>query len=54
RYRQPLSKARLCLLYNRKAKLIFNKPQIAPTPGQFAVFYNRNACLGAGKIVKKL
>lgn len=54
RYRQPLSKARLCLLYNRKAKLIFNKPQIAPTPGQFAVFYNRNVCLGAGKITKKL
>jgi len=39
------------LINNTKAKIIFNKQQKAVTPGQFAVFYQKNKCIGAGKIV---
>jgi len=34
-----------------KIKLIFDRPQTAITPGQFAVFYKGNVCLGGGKII---
>jgi tRNA-specific 2-thiouridylase len=39
------------LLSSKKAKIIFDKPQRAITPGQFVVFYKRNVCLGGGKII---
>ena len=50
RYRQPLTKA---VLYREKEnwRLLFDKPQRAPTPGQFAVFYQEDICLGGGKII---
>ena len=35
----------------RKLKIIFSKPVLAPCPGQFAVFYQQNKCLGGGKII---
>jgi len=50
RYRQPLAKATFRLLSRNKAKLVFDKPQRAVTPGQFAVIYQGDICLGGGKI----
>ncbi len=50
RYRQPLVQASLHLLSKNKAELIFLKPQEAISPGQFAVFYQEDICLGGGKI----
>ncbi len=51
RYRQSSDSAIFILLSSKKAKIIFNKPQRAITPGQFVVFYKRNVCLGGGKII---
>ena len=51
RSQSNLVKASLLLINNTKAKIIFNKQQKAVTPGQFAVFYQKNKCIGAGKIV---
>jgi len=34
----------------KKMELIFSQPQIAPTPGQFAVFYQKKICIGGGEI----
>lgn len=52
RYRQPLAKATLLPLSQGKIKLVFDRPQRAITPGQFAVFYKKDVCLGGGKIIK--
>jgi len=53
RYRQQLDKAYLFQASDNKAKLVFEKPQRAITPGQFAVFYQGNVCLGGGKIIRR-
>lgn len=50
RYRQKLAKAKIAKIKN-KYVLIFDKPQKAVTPGQSAVFYDRNKVLGGGVIV---
>lgn len=50
RYQQKLSKARL-IPEKKKLKIIFSKPVFAPCHGQFAVFYQKNICLGGGKII---
>lgn len=50
RYRQHLSKATLFPPSKDKLKLVFDKPQRAVTPGQFAVFYKGSVCLGGGRI----
>ena len=52
RSQQPLVKAALFFLAKEKFKLVFDKPQRAITPGQFAVFYQKDVCLGGGKIIK--
>lgn len=52
RYRQPDQEVTV----NRKQKntweVLFDKPQRAVTPGQFAVFYQDRSCLGGGVIDK--
>jgi tRNA-uridine 2-sulfurtransferase len=50
RYRQKPVLAKL-IPEKRKLKLIFSKPVLAPCSGQFAVFYQKNKCLGGGKII---
>ena len=50
RYQQkPLTA--LLIPGKNKLKIIFSKPALAPCPGQFAVFYQKNKCLGGGKII---
>ncbi len=50
RYRQAAASGMLHPLSGNRAKIVFDKPQRAVTPGQFAVLYQRNVCLGAGEI----
>ena len=49
RHRQPLQK---CLVKNIDSKIFieFEKPQKAITPGQFAVLYKNDECLGGGAV----
>lgn len=50
RYRQAATPAILYPVKNR-LKIVFKKPQKAVTPGQWCVFYQKNICLGGGKIL---
>ncbi len=51
RYRQPLKSATLFPPKKKILKLVFTQPQFAITPGQYAVFYQKNICLGSAKII---
>ena len=50
RYRQPDQAATLTRLEGGTARIDFDRPQRALTPGQFAVVYDGERCLGAGQI----
>jgi tRNA-uridine 2-sulfurtransferase len=52
RYRHEPAMATIYSLPERKAKIIFDQPQRAITPGQAAVFYNDEEVLGGGWIEK--
>jgi len=53
RYRQPDQEARLTLTGDA-ASLRFIRPQRAVTPGQSAVFYQDDVCLGGGIITRAI
>ena len=53
RYRQPDQKATMTL-DGDQGKLLFEKPQRAITPGQSAVFYQGERCLGGGIVTAAL
>jgi tRNA-specific 2-thiouridylase len=50
RYRHAEAEARVRPLPGRRAEVLFDAPQRAITPGQAAVFYDGEACLGGGWI----
>lgn len=50
RHRQKLIKGKY-LIKNNQVFLIY-KPTLSVTPGQFAVLYNKNVCMGGGIITK--
>jgi len=52
RFSQPLASAKLYSLQKNKLKLVFEQSQKAVTPGQWAVFYQGEICLGGGVIEK--
>ena len=49
RYRQPDQKVRV-IIDGTGARVIFERPQRAVTPGQWVVFYDGETCLGGGPI----
>lgn len=50
RYRQPDQNVTVCMTTENTCIVHFDEPQRAITPGQFAVFYDGDVCLGAGTI----
>jgi len=52
RYRHAEAPARITPLENGRARVIFDEPQRAITPGQATVFYNDDEVVGGGWIVK--
>ncbi len=52
RYQQKLTKCKILFLKKNKIKIILQKRIFAITPGQSAVFYKKEICLGGGIIYK--
>ena len=50
RYRQSDQPCTIALAGGDRVRVNFMRPQRAVTPGQYAVFYDRNLCLGGGVI----
>jgi tRNA-uridine 2-sulfurtransferase len=53
RHRQPLQSARVRMGRDGGARIDFEQPQRAATPGQFAVLYDAGRCLG-GAVVERV
>ena len=54
RYRQQDLACTIIPIDDETIKVIFDEPQIAVTPGQSAVFYNGELCLGGGIIEERI
>lgn len=54
RYRQEDIPCTIIPIDDENIKVIFDKPQIAVTPGQSAVFYKDDVCLGGGIIEQRI
>jgi len=54
RYKHTETKARITPLGNGKARIQFERPQRAITPGQAVVFYDRDVVIGGGTIDRVL
>ncbi|MCG3863057.1 MULTISPECIES: tRNA 2-thiouridine(34) synthase MnmA [unclassified Photobacterium] len=54
RYRQQDIPCTIIPMDDETIKVIFDEPQIAVTPGQSAVFYNGEICLGGGIIEERI
>ncbi|MCM8780252.1 MAG: tRNA 2-thiouridine(34) synthase MnmA, partial [Candidatus Omnitrophica bacterium] len=52
RYNHKEAPATLQRLARKRVKVVFKKPQFAVTPGQSAVFYDRDTLVGGGIIDK--
>ena len=50
RYRHPEHPVSVTVLDNGEVRLLFDEPQRAPTPGQYAVLYDGDIVLGGGVI----
>jgi tRNA-specific 2-thiouridylase len=53
RYRHTAAAATITPLANQRARIIFDEPQRAITPGQASVFYRGDEVIGGGWIVKR-
>lgn len=53
RYRQEDQPCEIVSLSNKDIEIHFEKPQRAITMGQSVVFYDKDICLGGGKIIKR-
>ena len=51
RYRHTGAQAKVTLADEKRARIVFNEPQFAVTPGQAAVFYHDDEVLGGGWIL---
>jgi tRNA-specific 2-thiouridylase len=52
RYRHKGAPAHVMKPENKSYRVVFHEPQLAVTPGQFAVFYQENEVIGGGVILK--
>lgn len=54
RYRQQDIPCTIEPIDENNIKVIFDEPQVAVTPGQSAVFYSQDVCLGGGIIEARI
>lgn len=54
RYRQQDIECTITPVDDKTIKVMFNEPQVAVTPGQSAVFYQGEVCLGGGIIEQRI